>query len=67
MDPKVLSGVLSTDTNTRLQAGDQLLEFIRDESNNIAELEELETLIGGLANWMGSNNFRVSFLYILSI
>lgn len=62
MEPKILSGVLSTDTNTRLQAGDQLLEFIRDETNDISEIEELEDLIGGLASWMGSNNFRVSFI-----
>ncbi len=60
MDPKILSGILSTDTNTRLQAGDQLLDYIRIDSNNIGEDEELDRLIGGLAAWMGSNNFRVS-------
>ena len=60
MEVKILSGVLSNDTHTRLQAGDQLLEYIRDESNNIAEFEELDRLIGGLVVWMGSSNFRVS-------
>ncbi len=62
MEVKILTGVLSSDTHTRLQAGDQLLEYIRDESNIIAEFDELDRLIGGLSAWMGSSNFRVSLL-----
>ena len=60
MEAKILSGVLSSETHVRQVAGDQLLEYLRDDSNNIAEFEELDRLIGGLVAWMGSSNFRVS-------
>lgn len=59
MEAKILAGVLHTDTHTRLQAGEQLLEYLRNEENQLAEFEDLEELIKGLANWMSSSNFRV--------
>lgn len=59
MESKILSGVLSTDTHVRLQAGELLLEYLRDESNQLEQYEELDALISGLANWMSSSNFRV--------
>ena len=60
MESKILAGVLQSDTHTRLQAGEQLLEYLRDEENQLGEFEDLEELIKGLANWMSSSNFRVS-------
>ncbi|XP_019850114.1 PREDICTED: CLIP-associating protein 1-like [Amphimedon queenslandica] len=60
MEAKILAGVLHTDTHTRLQAGEQLLEYLRNEENQLAEFEDLEELIKGLANWMSSSNFRMS-------
>ena len=60
MESKILAGVLHSDTHIRLQSGEQLLDYLRDENNELAEYEELESLIGGLANWMTSSNFRVS-------
>ena len=60
MESKILAGVLQSDTHTRLQAGEQLLEYLRDEGNQLGEFEDLEELIKGLANWMSSSNFRVS-------
>ena len=59
MEAKILAGVLHTDTHTRLQAGEQLLDYLRNEENQLAEFEDLEELIKGLANWMSSSNFRV--------
>ena len=62
MEAKILSGVLSTDTHVRLQAGDQLLGYLRDDNNDLEEFEDLDRLIGGLASWMGSSNFKVCML-----
>ena len=66
MDPKILTGILHSDTHIRLQAGEQLLEYLRSEQNELEELEELESLISGLANWMTSNNFKVRHLSFCS-
>ena len=60
MEAKILNGVLHSDTHVRLQAGELLLDYLRDESNDIAQFEELDRLINGLCVWMGSSNFKVS-------
>lgn len=67
LDPKILSGVLHSDTHVRLQAGEQLLEYLRNEDNDLEEFEELEGLISGLANWMSSSNFKVRLLFHMTM
>lgn len=60
MEAKILTGVLHSDAHTRLQAGELLLDYLRDEGNDIAQFEELDRLINGLCVWMASSNFKVS-------
>ena len=43
MESKILAGVLHSDTHICLQAGEQLLDYLRDENNDLAEYEELES------------------------
>ena len=59
MEEKLLTDVLSTETQRRLTTGDRVLEYFRDENNIPEEFQDLDTLIAGLAAWMGSSHFKV--------
>lgn len=59
MEEKLLAEVLSTETQRRLTAGDKVLDYFRDESNTPEEFEEFDSLLAGLAAWMGSSHFKV--------
>lgn len=60
MEAKLLSGVLQNDMHQRLQAGEQLIEYIRGDESNLEEFEEIERLVSGLVGWMNSSNSKVS-------
>ena len=64
MEEKLLTGVLATDTHTRLVVGEQLIDYFKDDRNSPDAFEELDRLIAGLAAWMGSSHFKVRELVI---
>lgn len=65
MEDKLLAGVLSPETHTRLSTGEQLIEYFTDDDNSPDSFEDLDRLIGGLAAWMGSSHFKVSLQTLL--
>jgi CLIP-associating protein 1/2 len=60
MEARLLADVLKTDTHVRVQASEELSEWMRNEENDPEAFPELDRLVGGLAQWMGSSNHKVS-------
>ena len=59
MEACLLAGVLQSDTHKRLTVAEELLEWAKKEENDPQAFPELEQLVGGLAGWMSSSNFKV--------
>lgn len=59
MEARLLADVLKTDTHVRVQVAEELTEWMRGEDNDPESFPELERLVEGLAQWMGSSNFKV--------
>ena len=59
MEAKLLAGVVQTDTHKRVQVSDDLLDWMRNEEHDPEAFPDLDQLVGGLAQWMGSSNFKV--------
>lgn len=59
MEARLLADVLKTDTHVRVQVAEELMEWIRNEENEPEAFPDLERLIAGLSQWMGSSNFKV--------
>ena len=62
MEARLLADVLKTDTHVRVQASEELSEWMRSEENDPEAFPELDRLVGGLAQWMGSSNHKVEAL-----
>ena len=61
MEARILASVLQTDTHKRLAAADEISEYLKKDETTLDEFVELDRLVSGLAAWMGSSNFKVSF------
>ena len=59
MEATLLAGVLQSDTHKRLAVAEELLEWTQKEENDPLTFPELDRLVGGLAGWMSSSNFKV--------
>ena len=62
MEVRLLADVLKTDTHVRVQVSEELTEWMRNEENDPEAFPDLERLVGGLAQWMGSSNFKVDVI-----
>lgn len=62
MEARLLADVLKTDTHVRVQVSEELSEWMRNEENDPEAFPELDRLVGGLAQWMGSSNHKVEAL-----
>lgn len=60
MEEKLLADVFDNDMHVRLDAGERLTDYFRKPENTPDAFPDLEKLIGGLANWLSSSNFKVS-------
>ena len=60
MEERLLADVLKTDTHVRVQVSEELSEWMRKEDNDPEAFPDLERLVGGLAQWMGSSNHKVA-------
>ena len=63
MEARLLADVLKTDTHVRVQVSEELSEWMRNEENDPEAFPELDRLVGGLAQWMGSSNHKVEALW----
>ncbi|CAI8057490.1 CLIP-associating protein 1 [Geodia barretti] len=60
MEARLLSDALKTDTHVRVQVAEELSDWMKNEENDPENFPELERLVGALAQWMGSSNYKVS-------
>ena len=60
MEERLLADVLKTDTHVRVQASEELSEWMRNEENEPEAFPDLDRLVGGLAQWIGSSNHKVA-------
>ena len=59
MEAKLLADVMQTDTHKRVQVSEELLDWMRNEEHDPEAFPDLDQLVGGLAQWMSSSNFKV--------
>ena len=59
MEARLLASVVQTDVHKRLQASDELIDYLKQEDTSVEEFPEIDRLISGLASWMGNSNFKV--------
>lgn len=59
MEARLLATVLQTDVHKRLQAADEIQEYLKNEETSVEEFPEFDRLVSGLASWMGNSNFKV--------
>lgn len=59
METRILAGVLQSDTHQRLTVGEEALEYFKKDCHKPKDFPELERLVGGLAAWLSSSNFKV--------
>ena len=57
-----LPGVTATDTHKRLQAHQDLINFLNDPAAEI-QCDDLDQIIDGLASWMNSSNYKVVIIF----
>lgn len=60
MEAKLLAGAMQTDTHTRLGIAEELMEYFKREDQAPEEFPEFDRLIGCMAAWMASSNFKVA-------
>ena len=60
MEEKLLADVFDNDMHVRLDAGERLTDYFRKADSTPDAFPDLERLIGGLASWLNSSNFKVS-------
>jgi len=53
-----LPSVLSADTKRRLEAGDELIAYLRNKQTSL-RCDEMDKLADGLASWVSSSSFKV--------
>ena len=64
MEARLLSDALKTDTHVRVQVAEELSDWMKNEENDPENFPELERLVGALAQWMGSSNYKVESLRV---
>jgi len=53
-----LPSILSQDTRKRLEAGEELVSYLRNKQTSLY-CEEMDKLADGLASWVSCSNFKV--------
>lgn len=60
MEARLLADALKTDTHIRLQAAEELSDWMKNEVNSPDDFPDLERLVTALAQWIGSSNYKVN-------
>jgi len=53
-----LPGILTQDTKKRLEVGEDLVTYLRNDETSLY-CEEMDKLVDGLTGWVSSSNFKV--------
>lgn len=59
-EARLLARVVQTDTHTRLQVAEELVEYFKGGEHAPEEFPEMDRLVAGLAAWMASSNSKVA-------